>query len=383
MQYRRFEKLGVDVSAFGLGCMRFPMYEVKDAEGNSRREVNEELAKAIIRRAIDGGVNYIDTAYVYSDGTNESVVGRALQDGYREKVFLATKLPTWNCKEKEDLPRLFEEQCRNLQTETIDFYLVHALGRDSWKKMRDLGIREFLDDLKKKGRIRFACFSFHDSFDAFREILGDYDWDMCQVQYNYMDVENQAGLRGVTLAGERGIPVVIMEGLLGGKLANVPAEVNEIFRKADPDRSAAEWAFRWLCNHKEIVTVLSGVTDLAQLEDNLRIFSEATAGGMTQEELTTVDLAREAYQKRIRVGCTGCRYCLPCPKGVEIPDVFSLWNELYQFDEENMQGNRSYRRMMEKGKGADLCVSCRKCQQVCPQHLNIPDLLAQAHFSMK
>ena len=383
MQYRRFDKLGVDVSAFGLGCMRFPMYEVKDAEGKSRRVVDEELATAIIRRAIDGGVNYVDTAYVYSHGTNESVAGRALRDGYRERVFLATKLPTWNCKTKEDLPRLFEEQCKNLETDWIDFYLVHALDGESWKKIRDLGVREFLDDLKAKGRIRFACFSFHDSFEAFEEILNDYDWDMCQLQYNYMDVENQAGTRGVTLAGEKGVPVVIMEGLLGGKLAKVPAEVGSIFEEAVPARSAAEWGFRWLCNHKEILTVLSGVTDLAQVEDNLRIFSEATVGGMSDKELAAVERARAAYQKRIRVGCTGCEYCLPCPKGVAIPEVFATWNEVYQFEEENLQGNRSYARLVEKGKGADLCVSCRKCQNLCPQHLNIPDLLAQAHDSMK
>ena len=383
MQYRRFEKLGVDVSAFGIGCMRFPMQDITDAEGNTRREVDEELATALIRRAIDGGVNYIDTAYVYSNGTNEAVVGRALRGGYRERVYLATKLPTWNCKTSEDLPRLFEEQCRNLQTDRIDFYLVHALGKASWEKMRALGVREFLDGLKKAGRIRFACFSFHDSYDAFQEILEDYDWDMCQLQYNYMDVENQAGIRGVKLAGEKGIPVVIMEGLLGGKLANVPQEVARIFQTAKPERSAAEWAFRWLCHHEEILTVLSGVTDLSQLEENLRIFSEATAGGMSKEELKTVALARETYQKRILVGCTGCRYCVPCPKGVAIPDIFALWNRLYQFDEKNMQGNRAYQKILEKGQGGDLCIACRKCQNVCPQRLNVPDFLAQAHFSMK
>jgi predicted aldo/keto reductase-like oxidoreductase len=278
---------------------------------------------------------------------------------------------------------LLAEELKKLQTDHIDFYLMHGINRQKWEYFKSIGAPEFFDDMKRAGRIRYKCFSFHGPYEEFEYILKDCDWDMVQIQYNFMDVDNQAGTRGVTLAGEKGVPVVIMEGLLGGKLAKVPAEVGSIFEEAVPGRSAAEWGFRWLCNHKEIVTVLSGVTDLAQVEDNLRIFSEAAVGGMSDKELAAVERARAAYQKRIRVGCTGCEYCLPCPKGVAIPEVFATWNEVYQFEEENLQGNRSYARLVEKGKGADLCVSCRKCQNLCPQHLNIPDLLAQAHDSMK
>ncbi|MGN1122187.1 MAG: aldo/keto reductase [Eubacteriales bacterium] len=371
MKMRDFGKLGIRVSAFGLGCMRFPM--TKDAHGKDI--VDEATATQIIRTAIDGGVNYVDTAYVYSGGLNESYVGKALADGYREKVYLATKLPTWKCNSKDDMYACFEEQCARLGTDHIDFYLVHSLNLGSWNKVKDLGVREFLDDLKASGRIRFACFSFHDGYDAFENILNDYDWDMCQLQFNYMDVDNQAGLKGVRLAGEKGVPVVVMEGLLGGKLANVPPEVAALFEQAVPGRSAAEWAFRWLANFPEVATVLSGVTDLAQTRDNLRIFDGVQPGGMSEAELAVIDRARELYRKRIRVGCTGCAYCMPCPKNVEIPKVFSLWNSSYMYGVKD----HGYAQLEKENKSAAACVSCGKCMKICPQKLEIPALLREAH----
>lgn len=373
MQYRKMGKLGIEVSAFGIGCMRFPM--VTNEEG--KRVVDQELANKIIHTAIENGVNYLDTAYVYSDRQAEKVLGIALQGGWREKVYVATKLPIWDCHKPEDLNRLYEEQRTNLQVDCIDFYLVHALNRDQWHRMRDLGVREFLTDLKAQGKIKYACFSFHDNYDAFEEIINDYDWDMCQIQFNYMDINNQATIKGVELAGEKNIPIVIMEGLLGGRLANVPDTVQAVFDSYPEKRSAVEWAFRWLCNFPQVGTVLSGVTNMEQTMDNLAIFDRTGVGIMSQEELAIVDKAREEYLRRTKVGCTGCRYCMPCPCGVDIPAVFGTWNEAFKYNT-NIADNGHYRRMVNDGKGADQCVECGACMEMCPQQLNIPELLKTA-----
>lgn len=373
MQYRKMGKLGIEVSAFGIGCMRFPMYT--NEEG--KRVVDQELANKIIHTAIENGVNYLDTAYVYSDKQAEKVLGKALQGGWREKVYVATKLPIWDCHTPEDLPRLYEEQRTNLGVDCIDFYLVHALNRDQWHRMRDLGVREFLTDLKAQGKIKYACFSFHDNYEAFEEILNDYDWDMCQIQFNYMDVNNQATIKGVELAGEKNIPIVIMEGLLGGRLANVPDTVQAVFDSYPEKRSAVEWAFRWLCNFPQIATVLSGVTNMEQTMDNLAIFDRTGVNTMSEEELAIVTKAREEYLRRTKVGCTGCRYCMPCPCGVDIPAIFGTWNEAFKYNS-NISGNGRYRRMVEENKGANQCVECGACMEMCPQQLNIPELLKAA-----
>lgn len=373
MQYRKMGKLGIDVSAFGIGCMRFPMKE--DADG--KRVVDQELANQIIHTAIENGVNYIDTAYVYSEKQAEKVLGKALAGGWREKVYVATKLPIWDCHTPEDLPRLYEEQRTNLGVDCIDFYLVHALNRDAWHKMRDLGVREFLTDLKAQGKIKYACFSFHDNYDAFEEILNDYDWDMCQIQFNYMDVNNQATIKGVELAGQKNIPIVIMEGLLGGRLASVPDTVQAVFDSYPEQRSAVEWAFRWLCNFPQVATVLSGVTNMEQTMDNLAIFDRTGVGIMSDEELAIVDRAREEYLRRTKVGCTGCRYCMPCPCNVDIPAIFGTWNEAFKYSD-NLSKNDRYRRMVSEGKGADQCVECGACMEKCPQSLHIPELLKVA-----
>ena len=373
MQYRKMGKLGIEVSAFGIGCMRFPMITNEDG----KKVVDQELANKIIHTAIENGVNYLDTAYVYSDKQAEKVLGKALQGGWREKVYVATKLPIWDCKTPEDLPRLYEEQRTNLGVDCIDFYLVHALNRDAWHRMRDLGVREFLTDLKAQGKIKYACFSFHDNYEAFEEILNDYDWDMCQLQFNYMDIHNQATIKGVELAGEKNIPIVIMEGLLGGRLANVPDTVQAVFDSYPEKRSAVEWAFRWLCNFPQIATVLSGVTNMEQTMDNLAIFDRTGVNTMSEEELNIVTKAREEYLRRTKVGCTGCRYCMPCPCGVDIPAIFGTWNEAFKYNS-NISGNGRYRRMVNDGKGADQCVECGACMEMCPQQLNIPELLKAA-----
>ena len=378
MKYRKFGKLGIECSAFGIGCMRFPM------EKNEKGEnvVNQKIANEILHTAIDNGVNYIDTAYVYSDRQNEKAVGTALKGGYREKVRIATKLPIWDVNSKEDMYRLYEIQRTNLQTDRIDFYLIHALNRDQWRRMRSLGVREFLDDLKAQNKISYACFSFHDNYEAFEEILNDYDWDMCQIQFNYMDIHNQATIKGVELAGKKNIPIVIMEGLQGGRLANVPASVKAVFDSYPVKHTPAEWAFRWLCNFPQVGTVLSGVTNLEQTYQNLETFDKTGVNIMTPEELAIVDKAREEYMHRIKVGCTGCRYCMPCPVGVDIPGIFGTWNESYKFRDDIAQ-NGHYRRIVNDGHGQDKCVSCGKCMEKCPQSIQIPEMLKIADSELR
>lgn len=378
MKYRNFGKLGIECSAFGIGCMRFPMKKNEDGVNT----VDQEIANEILHTAIDNGVNYIDTAYVYSDRQNEKAVGTALKGGYREKVHIATKLPVWDVKSKEDMYRLYEEQRANLQVDFIDFYLIHSLNLGQWKRLRELGVREFLDDLKKQKKITYACFSFHDNYDAFEQILNDYDWDMCQIQFNYMDINNQATIKGVELAGSKNIPIVIMEGLQGGRLANVPGSVKKVFESYKEKRTPAEWAFRWLCNFPQIGTVLSGVTNLEQTYQNLETFDKTGVGIMTHEELEIVDRAREEYMRRIKVGCTGCRYCMPCPMGVDIPGIFGTWNEAYKF-RDDISKNGHYNRILNDGHGANKCVACGKCMEKCPQSISIPEMLRQANCELQ
>ncbi len=369
MKMRSFGKLGIQGSAFGLGCMRFPMKKV-----DGKDVVDEENAVKIIRTAIDGGVTYLDTAYVYLGQQSESVVGRALQDGYREKVTIATKLPTWMVEKEEDMQRFFDEELERLQTDHIDFYLVHSLNKERWPKIKALGVCRFLDRLKKEGKIRYACFSFHDDYEAFETILNDYDWDMVQIQYNYMDVENQAGTKGLELAGKKGIPVVIMEGLLGGRLAVAPDNVQALYDAFPVKRSPVEWAFRWLCNHPQVATVLSGVTTPDQVRDNLRIFDSVEPGCMSQEELDLIDRVRDAYNSRIKVGCTGCAYCMPCPQGVDIPGAFSAWNNASLYSGLK-KGDAGYAKLAGAGNSPTNCVACGACEAACPQHINIIEQL--------
>ena len=371
MQYRNFGKLGIKGSAFGLGCMRFN----GAASGDST--IDEEKAISLIRRAVDGGVTYLDTAYVYLGKTSEIVLGKALKDGYRDRVTIATKMPAEAVHNRAEMEALLEEELGKLQTDHIDFYLMHGINKEKWEYFKSIGAPEFFEDMKKAGKIRFKCFSFHGPYEEFEYIIKDYDWDMCQIQYNFMDVENQAGTKGLELAGSLGIPVVIMEGLLGGRLAKAPDNVQALYDAFPVKRSPVEWAFRWLCNHPEIGTVLSGCNEPEQVDDNLRIFDTVEPGIMTPEELELMDKVREAYISRTKIGCTGCRYCMPCPNGVNIPGVFSAWNNhsLYNAD---LSTDWAFQGIIRNGETPENCVQCGACEAACPQHLPIIESLQKA-----
>jgi len=379
MKYRKIEKLGIEVSAFGVGCMRFPMMKLEDGT----EIVNEEISTPVIRRAIESGVNYFDTAYVYSGGMkNEIALGHALKDGYREKVYIATKLPGHKFDSIEVMNKTLDESLANLGTDYIDFYLLHAINGDSFRKAKENGALQFLDEAKASGKIRYACFSFHGNAKDFIEIIDAYDWDMCQIQMNFMDIENQATLEGMKYAGKKGIPVVIMEGLLGGKLANAPANVQALYDSYPIKRTPVEWAFRWLASHPEVATVLSGVTSMEQCEDNLRIFSDLEVGCMTEEDEELIAKVREAYKSRTKVGCTACKYCMPCPNEVDIPRIFGTWNNAF-FWGENIKGTWGYKRIINDGHDASKCIECGACEGACPQSLGIIELLKQADAEMR
>ncbi len=371
MKYRTMGKLGIETSAFGLGCMRFN----GPASGDST--IDEKKAISLIRKAIDGGVTYLDTAYVYLGKTSEIVLGKALQDGYRDRVRIATKMPKEAVHDRASMEALLEEELRKLQTDHIDFYLMHGINREKWEYFKSIGAPQFFDDMKKAGRIRYKCFSFHGSYEDFEYIINDWDWDMVQIQYNFMDINNQAGNKGLKLAGSKGIPVVIMEGLLGGRLATAPDNVQALYDAFPVKRSAVEWGFRWLCNHPEIAVVLSGCNEEEQINENLRIFDTVEAGIMSDEEIKLMDDVRSAYISRTKIGCTGCRYCMPCPNGVNIPGIFSVWNNtsLYGVDPKK---DWSFNSIVEKGNGADNCIGCGACEAACPQHLDIIEGLKRA-----
>ena len=376
MKYRTMGKLNIQASAFGLGCMRFN----GTASGDS--VIDEQKAVSLIRKAIDGGVTYLDTAYVYLDKTSEIVLGKALLDGYRDKVTIATKMPKEAVHDRSSMETLLEEELKKLQTDHIDFYLMHGINKEKWEAFKSIGAPEFFDEMKKAGKIRYKCFSFHGPYEDFEYIINDSDWDMVQIQYNFMDINNQAGTKGLELAGSMGIPVVIMEGLLGGRLANAPDNVQALYDDFPVKRSAVEWAFRWLCNHPEVSVVLSGCNEAEQIEENLRIFDTVEAGIMTHEELKLIDNAREAYLSRTKIGCTGCRYCMPCPNNVNIPGVFSVWNEVSLYNS-NPEENWGFRGILRNNQGADNCIGCGACEAACPQHLSIIDGLQSAWTELK
>ena len=376
MQYRRFGKLDWKVSALGFGAMRLPVIN------NEQTNIDEPEAIRMIRYAIDHGVNYLDTAYPYHGGNSERIVGRALKDGYREKMKLATKLPVRMCESADDFDRFFNEQLERLDTDKIDFYLLHGLNGRSWSKVRDLGILRWAEEKMAAGKFDYLGYSFHDELSAFKEIVDAYDWTFCQVQYNYMDIEIQAGRKGVEYAANKGMAIVVMEPLRGGKLGKQPEPVMKVWDSASQKRSPAEWALLWVLDQPEISVALSGMSTMEQVVENVQIASRSAPGMLTDEEIKLFDRVREAYEGLSPIPCTACGYCLPCPNGVEIPRNFQIYNDAMMY--EDMRIGRFYYRggRLEDGQRADQCTECGECVEACPQEINIPEWLKKIHAEL-
>ncbi len=373
MLYRKMPKNGDELSILGFGAMRLPTKE----DGS----IDEKVATDMVRYSIDNGVNYVDTAWPYHMGESEPFLARALADGYREKVKLATKQPQWMVKKYEDMDRFLNSQLEKLNTDQIDYYLIHSLVKSSWENIRDLGVMEFLDKAKADGRIVNAGFSYHGAPEDFKPIVDAYDWDFCQIQYNFLDEDVQAGTKGLEYAASKGLGVVIMEPLRGGNLADpVPDEVVDIWNEAGARRSPVEWALRWVWNRPEVTVVLSGMSEPAHVEENLRIANEALPDSLTEEELRLVERVANKYQELMEVGCTGCRYCMPCPEGVDIPACFEMYNNLHMFDDEDRLMMMYAAKLGGILRGAETnfasqCTECGQCVDACPQNLPVPELL--------
>lgn len=366
MQYRQFGKLNIQVSALGFGCMRLPTLKGKSA-------VDTEAATAMLRYAIDNGVNYIDTAWPYHKETSETVVGQALRDGYRERVYLATKSPVFRITQRAEFDYYLDRQLEKLQTNYIDFYLLHALTGKRWQQSLKNGVIPFLERAKSAGKIRHIGFSFHDELAAFKEIVDAYDWEFCQIQYNYMNEQYQAGRDGLQYAAAKGLAVIIMEPLLGGRLAQVgdPA-LTAIWHEAAIQLSPVGWALNWLWNQPEVSLVLSGMSSMEQVVENVALASKSVP--FKAAELIVVDKVRRYYLERTKADCTGCGYCSDCPAGIKIAEVFELYNHAYMYGEHE-EAKNAYRRMANEGKDFSHCLDCSQCEQVCPQHLNVRSLL--------
>lgn len=372
MLYRIVPKL----SALGFGAMHLP---------TKRMRIDEERAMRQIRGAIDKGVNYVDTAVPYHGGESERFLGRVLQDGYRKKVKLATKLPPPGVKTREDMDRILDIQLKKMKTDHIDYYLLHGLNDGQWKKLLDLGVLGFLDAAKAAGKIKNAGFSFHGDRRTFREIIDASDWVFCQIQYNFLDENNQAGTEGLRYAASKNIAVMVMEPLRGGMLAGkVPAEVRQIYEQSPLKRSAAAWALRWVWNHPEVTVVLSGMNDEQQIAENIETCQTAFPDSLSEGELATIEEVAASYRSQIKVGCTGCAYCMPCPSKVNIPMCFSQYNDYHMGN--SLMARGFYGMMLMGGMGtkadASLCIACGKCAKACPQHIAIPSELMKVNRTL-
>jgi len=400
MKYRKMGSLGWDVSVLGFGAMRLPTKQVKDEKTQEMKNVIEENeAIKMIRYAIDNGVNYIDTAYPYHGGESEVLVGKALKGGYREKVHLTTKLPMWMVKKTEDFDEFLNQQIEKLQTNP-DIYLFHGLNKERLEKIKKLNLLEKMEQAKAKGLIKHIGFSFHDKFEVFKEIIDFYNWDCCQIQFNYLDIDYQAGTKGLEYAGVKNIALIIMEPIRGGKLS-VPddklefkAEIKEVLEASKVKRSMADWALQFVWNHAEVSVVLSGMSTMQQVIENIDSASKSGIKKLTDDELNTISNLRKAYDKYLVVPCTSCGYCIPCPNNVSIPFILRLLNEVAYWGESGRKRITLFYNYMAKtqkdieerrSKGEEidgaafLCVRCGECVEKCPQQIEIPDFMERAN----
>lgn len=375
MLYRNVPKNGDKLSILGFGTMRLPL--------NEDQSVNEAAAIAQMRKAIDAGVNYLDTAWPYHNGNSEVILGKALQDGYREKVKIADKLPVWMCDNRQDMDAILNRQLEKLGVEIIDYYLLHALEGESWDRIKALGVIPFLEDARAAGKIANIGFSFHGTNEDFNRIVDAYDWTFCQIQYNFLDTQNQAGTAGLKYAASKDMAVMIMEPLHGGNLSrpDAPPRIQALWDTAETRRTPVEWALRWVWNAPEVTVVLSGMNMDEHIEQNLAIAEQAEAGSLTDAELILIDRVVDKYRELMPVGCTGCQYCMPCPAGVNIPGCFEYYNtgKIFEEPQEITQFRYAVFNGFVSGKQtqASLCVECGECVEHCPQHIDIPERLKE------
>jgi predicted aldo/keto reductase-like oxidoreductase len=375
MLYRKVKKTGDALSILGFGCMRLPQKKGTPGDG----KIDEDRAVKQIHLAIENGINYFDTAATYHMGGSEVFLGKVFKDGLRGKIKLATKLPHWSVNRPGDMELLLKAQTGKLQTEYVDYYLLHALNGESWEKLKSFGVFEFLETEKKNGRIHHTGFSFHGDPDSFKEIIDAYDWDVCQIQYNYLDEKNQAGKKGLKYAASKDIGVIVMEPLRGGNIAGkVPPDILKIWNEAEIKRTPAAWGLRWVWNHPEVTMILSGMNEEAHIEENIQTANEAYPNSLAADELARVKRVKKRYRELMKVACTGCNYCMPCPSGVNIPSCFEFYNSAHMF--KDMRGAKMMYLIFLGGvmadpAGASLCEKCGECVEKCPQSLPIPEQL--------
>jgi predicted aldo/keto reductase-like oxidoreductase len=382
MLYRKMKKNDDELSILGYGCMRLPQKKGSPGDG----KIDYKRATTQIRMAIDEGVNYIDTAYPYHMATCEPFLSRALSDGYRAKVKLATKLPRWIVKEKGEMDTILNSQLNRLKTDQIDYYLIHALDDKSWQKMEAMGAGEFLDRAKTDGRIANAGFSFHGDRKSFTAIVDAYDWDFCQIQYNFLDQQNQAGTKGLKYAASKKMGVIVMEPLRGGLLARQPPpEINKLWDEAEEKRTPAEWSLRWIWDHPEVTVVLSGMNDESHIRENLRSAKNGTPNSLSDSELNLIGRIEKKYRSLMKAGCTGCHYCMPCPNGVDIPTCFEAFNHFHMYGDEKWAKLFYISRVAigENPGRSSQCEQCGECEEVCPQKLPIQQLLEDVTAEME
>jgi predicted aldo/keto reductase-like oxidoreductase len=376
VKYRQFGTLDWEVSALGFGAMRLPTI------GGDREQIDAAKAGAMLRYAFDHGVNYVDTGYPYHDGRSESFVGGILNDGYRDTVRVATKMPIWQVDARADLDRIFTEQLAKLQTDHVDFYLFHGLREERWARMRELDALQWAETQVEEGRIGHLGFSFHDRFDVFKRIVDGYEgWTLCQVQYNYVDQDYQAGIRGVRYARAKGLAVVAMEPIQGGNLAvNPPPAIRAIWEETPVPRTPAEWALHWVWNQPEVTVALSGMSTLEQVAQNVRSAAASGPDTLTRAELQLIARVRDRYREYGFIGCTRCGYCQPCPQGVDIPENLAFSNAYYTVrgdDAAQDAVKARYATTIPCAARAAQCVQCGECEAKCPQQLPIPRLLTR------
>ena len=374
MLYRKDRK-GNELSQLGYGCMRFTK------KGGA---IDLDKAEAELMAAYEGGVNYFDTAYIYP-GSEEALGKIVEKNGIRDKINIATKLPHYTLRTLEGVEKTFREELRRLRTDYIDYYLMHMFTDIAeWENLKKIGIEKWIEDRKAEGSIRNIGFSYHGDTKMFQEILGVYDWDFCQIQYNYLDENSQAGREGLRAAHEKGIPVIIMEPLRGGRLTDLPAKAADIVKASPRGYTAAEWGFRWLWDQEEVTVVLSGMNSLEMVKENLRTASDARPGSLTKEDHETISSIRDIIREKMAVGCTGCRYCQPCPKGVDIPGLFHYYNLLQVEDKIKVRFEFARNMGVRENPGfSDACISCGKCESHCPQKLPIRKLIKVADRALR